>query len=215
MLISDIFIHEKYFGLRLSKQSKQSKQSNNMTLNEDRSLNFISEITHKAKWLIFVDGASNNSHKVSGIGIAIFKEGILNDFISEKLPLVAEDGTVGNNRIQTNNESEYQALIRALEYCVENSITDVGIYGDSKLVINQTNGEWKINKSHLIPLQKQALKLAMSIKERDVDVDAPKPRIFIRHVHREKNWFADYYSKICIGQIKDRAIVKFDSKYRF
>jgi ribonuclease HI len=184
-----------------------------MTLNEDRSLAFIEENKHKAKWILCFDGASNSSHGVSGVGVAIFKDGVLNDFISEKLPNVqSEDGTSGDDRIQTNNESEYQALISSLRYCLEHDITDVIIYGDSKLVVNQTNGSFKVNKSHLIPLQRKAVELAKSIRDRETK-DISKPKILIKHVHRERNFFADVYSKICINQIKDRALAKFNAKY--
>jgi ribonuclease HI len=176
-----------------------------MTLNEDRSLAFIEENKHKAKFLIFCDGASNSHHQCSGIGVAFFENGKLVDSISEKLPLVAEDGTPGNRRICTNNESEYKSMIQALEYCISNQISDFIVYSDSKLVCKQILGEWKIKKDHLIPLHSRAVDLALKLK--------PEGNIMIRHLHREFNFHADYFSKLCIDQLSKRAIDNFGAKY--
>ncbi len=46
----------------------------------------------------------------------------------------------------TNNEAEYNAVILALENTLEKDIT---IISDSQLVVNQIQGNWKINKEHL------------------------------------------------------------------
>lgn len=46
----------------------------------------------------------------------------------------------------TNNEAEYNAIILALENILEKDIT---IISDSQLVVNQIQGNWKINKQHL------------------------------------------------------------------
>lgn len=180
-----------------------------MTLNEDRSLKFIEENKSKAEWIIFVDGASNSHHKCSGIGVAIFHNAKLVDSISEKLMSIANDNGQGC-RIQTNNEAEYKSTIVALEYCLSHDITNVCIYGDSKLVVKQVLGEWKIKKDHLIPLHSIAVKLALQVKTNAEKVGG---KILIRHVHREFNFFADYYSKLCIDQLSKRAIVNFDAKY--
>ena len=53
----------------------------------------------------------------------------------------------------TNNELEYLALEYALRY-IENrySKKDVIIYSDSKLVVNQINGDWRVTTETLRPL---------------------------------------------------------------
>ena len=49
----------------------------------------------------------------------------------------------------TNNFAEYTALIKALDWAVDNNIKRPFIFGDSKLIVNQTNGEWKVKKQRL------------------------------------------------------------------
>ncbi|KAM1758053.1 hypothetical protein ACFX11_007223 [Malus domestica] len=43
----------------------------------------------------------------------------------------------------SNNKAKYEALFNALEILLELGATEVEIYGDSELVINQLNGEYK------------------------------------------------------------------------
>nr|XP_028949385.1 uncharacterized protein LOC114821441 [Malus domestica] len=43
----------------------------------------------------------------------------------------------------TNNRAEYEALIIVLEILIELGATEVEVFGDSELVINQLNGEYK------------------------------------------------------------------------
>ncbi len=64
----------------------------------------------------------------------------------------------------TNNEAEYLALIRALEYAVaavEAAGVDptsivVEVRGDSRLVLKQVAGEWKVRAPHLQHLRDAA-----------------------------------------------------------
>jgi ribonuclease HI len=58
----------------------------------------------------------------------------------------------------TNNIGEYNGMLLGLKFCVENGIKRVKIYGDSKLVISQVSGEWKIKLDHLRDLRTQIWK---------------------------------------------------------
>jgi len=50
----------------------------------------------------------------------------------------------------TNNVAEYAGLKHGLQYMIQENITqEVEIFGDSKLVISQVNGEWKCKSAHL------------------------------------------------------------------
>jgi len=53
---------------------------------------------------------------------------------------------------KTNNEMEYEALIQALKYALEHGLTELEIYSDSQLVVNQVNENWKVKKVHLYTL---------------------------------------------------------------
>ena len=47
----------------------------------------------------------------------------------------------------TSNDLEWYALLSAAEYIAETyEWSTINVYGDSKLVVNQMNGKWKINK---------------------------------------------------------------------
>ncbi|CAN6554159.1 unnamed protein product [Malus baccata var. baccata] len=46
----------------------------------------------------------------------------------------------------TNNRAEYEALIIGLEILIELGAIEVEVFGDSKLVINQLNGEYKCRR---------------------------------------------------------------------
>jgi ribonuclease HI len=66
----------------------------------------------------------------------------------------------------TNNQAEYMTLIEALKWLAselgdDSSRATVEIHGDSKLVINQINGTWKVRNARMIPLVEEATKLLM------------------------------------------------------
>lgn len=61
----------------------------------------------------------------------------------------------------TNNQAEYISLIRALKAIVENPHVDAAkahlvIRGDSKLVISQITGVWKVKNANMQPLWAEA-----------------------------------------------------------
>jgi len=60
----------------------------------------------------------------------------------------------------TNNQAEYQTLIEALKWLrgslgESRSAASVTIFGDSKLVINQVQGTWKVKNAGLQPLVRE------------------------------------------------------------
>lgn len=61
----------------------------------------------------------------------------------------------------TNNQAEYMTLIEALTWLADDlgenrTKATVTIHGDSKLVVSQINGVWKVKNERMIPLVKQA-----------------------------------------------------------
>jgi len=74
----------------------------------------------------------------------------------------------GNN--VTNNQAEYLTLIRALQWLDQllegnRSRATVLINGDSKLVLNQVQGLWKINNAQLRPLAMQVRDLLQGYRK--------------------------------------------------
>ena len=59
----------------------------------------------------------------------------------------------------TNNIAEYTAVIKGLELAQKYKIESLAIYTDSKLVVNQVKGYWKINAPHLLLLKAEISKL--------------------------------------------------------
>jgi ribonuclease HI len=57
---------------------------------------------------------------------------------------------------RTNNEAEYAALILLLEEAERRGIGELEIRGDSRLVVEQVRGRWKISAPHLRPLAERA-----------------------------------------------------------
>lgn len=87
---------------------------------------------------IYTDGASSGNPGPAGIGIVI-KDAAGN--------LIKEHGEyIGEG---TNNTAEYAAVIKALEFAKELGAKKIKINSDSKLIINQITGEYKINENHL------------------------------------------------------------------
>jgi ribonuclease HI len=72
---------------------------------------------------------------------------------------------------ETSNEAEYTALIRGLQYLladwlpIEAEYCQLVIMGDSKLVLNQVSGEWRVRAKNLLPLKEKAVELASKFGE--------------------------------------------------
>jgi ribonuclease HI len=100
------------------------------------------------KGILHTDGGARGNPGPAGIGV------VLTDESGEVIGEVAEG--IG---VQTNNEAEYKALIAGLELAMAKGVTDVEVYMDSKLVVHQVKGEWKIKSDHLRQLAVKARNL--------------------------------------------------------
>ncbi|CAN6552342.1 unnamed protein product [Malus baccata var. baccata] len=85
-------------------------------------------ITH---WKLYFDGS--HTQKASGAGIVIINPQGIYHYYSFLL----------DYQENTNNRAEYEALIIGLEILMDLGAAEVEIFGDSELVINQLNGEFK------------------------------------------------------------------------
>jgi ribonuclease HI len=80
----------------------------------------------------------------------------------------------------TNNEAEYRALLLALGEAERRGATEVAIFSDSLLLVEQVNGRYRIKAENLKPLAREALVRAKSFR-----------KFSIAHVRREQNRKAD------------------------
>lgn len=88
----------------------------------------------------------------------------------------------------SNNLAEYCGFGVTLKYLKENNLDDLNItiYGDSKLVIEQMSGRWKIRNGVYIPFANRARDLLATFRVQPKLVWIP----------REQNLIADRLSKV-------------------
>lgn len=67
----------------------------------------------------------------------------------------------GKERETSNNVAEYSAFLHALEWLAEHNLQDeeISFFGDSKLVIEQMFGWWRMRGGFYIPIALKAKKL--------------------------------------------------------
>jgi len=58
-------------------------------------------------------------------------------------------GCIGYGNGMTNNIAEYEAVIQALNWAKENQLRSILVKIDSKLVVEQSNGNWQVRAEHL------------------------------------------------------------------
>ena len=117
---------------------------------------------------IYCDGASRSNPGEASEAITIREQDIEIDTISRKIG------------IATNNVAEYQALIDGLKYCNDNNVQNVSFYLDSKLVVEQISGNFKVKSEHLKVMYGEAKVLISKIDN-----------FTINHIYRVNNKRAD------------------------
>ena len=96
------------------------------------------EAIEKMSGSLYCDGASRGNPGPSGAGVVLLDH---NDDEIMQLSCFLDNGT--------NNEAEYQALIRGLEAAGELGFSSLHIYSDSELVVKQLRGEYKVKSPRL------------------------------------------------------------------
>lgn len=81
---------------------------------------------------------------------------------------------------QTNNFAEYSAIISGLKKAKELGATEVDCFADSKLVIEQLSGNWKVKEPTIQKLFVQAYNAAQQFT-----------KVTYKYIPREKNKEAD------------------------
>jgi broad specificity phosphatase PhoE/ribonuclease HI len=102
------------------------------------------------KVIVEADGGSRGNPGPAGYGSVVFS--------GDRSAVLAESKqAIGR---ATNNVAEYRGLIAGLEEAAGVGATDVAVSMDSKLVVEQMSGRWKVKHPDLIPLHRQARSLA-------------------------------------------------------
>ncbi len=125
--------------------------------------------------LIYTDGACSGNPGPMGIGIAIYKGGKILKEISE---------AIGEG---TNNIAEYIAVRTALEAGITLGADAIEIRTDSRLVVQQLSGKFRIKSPKLREIKKEIDDLSDGLA------------ITYTWIPREKNSVADRLAKKAIG----------------
>lgn len=136
---------------------------------------YIEMNTKPYEYTLNFDGASRGNPGPAGIGAVIFHHG---------KEIWASCQYIGT---KTNNQSEYSALILGLKEALSRDIKCLQVYGDSQLVINQINGEYKVKNPVLQELYQEVQNLK-----------AQFDNIIVTHVYREFNKRADQLSNMAL-----------------
>lgn len=102
------------------------------------------------KVTVYTDGGSRGNPGVAGSGSVVY--GADGKTLAEIAYVVG--------RKSSNNVAEYHGLLRGLEAARDLGATDVEVYMDSKLVVEQMSGRWNIKHPDMQELALSARKLA-------------------------------------------------------
>jgi ribonuclease HI len=130
-----------------------------ITDHRDPSIDLL-EIT---PWTLFFDGSSCG--KGGGVGILLISpRGEMFEFAIPIQPTL------------TNNQAEYEALLRGLQYLKEARAISVEIYGDSELVIKQLNGQYECKSDIMRNYYEECKEILKSFQ-----------LVILQHIPREHN----------------------------
>jgi len=128
-------------------------------------------------YILRFDGCAVPNPGEMGIGVVVWNDD------DEKILELSEK--VGQG---TNNRAEYHALIRGMEELSKQYSGILLVLGDSQLVINQLNGQWRVKKEDLVPLFEKVLELEKKFE-----------KVSFQWVDREENKEADKLSAMAVG----------------
>ena len=118
---------------------------------------------------MFTDGAARGNPGPAALGVVIEDD--------QGMRLRGLHRYIGR---ATNNEAEYHALIEGLMAATEWKPDRLEVYLDSKLVVEQINGTYRVKKPELMPLHRRAKELLGGFDD-----------VVVAHVERERNRGAD------------------------
>jgi ribonuclease HI len=106
--------------------------------------------------VIRTDGAARSNPGPAAAGAVLIDAAIPGAREPLAPPLATISDYLG---IQTNNVAEYTALVRALRLAVDLGARRVDLLLDSKLIVEQIHGRWRVKDAKLQPLHAEARSL--------------------------------------------------------
>jgi ribonuclease HI len=130
------------------------------------------------KAILYSDGASRGNPGPAGAGAVLLDAD--GHVIAELTKFLG---------VTTNNVAEYEGFIIGLEEAQRRGVDDLDVRMDSKLVVEQMRGRWKIKHPNMKPLALKAGALFATFPTRT-----------IAHVPRDENAIADALSNRAIDE---------------
>jgi probable phosphoglycerate mutase len=93
--------------------------------------------------------------------------------------------------VRTNNVAEYVGVVRALALALELGATEVDLLLDSKLIVEQVNGRWRVKDLKIAPLYAEVRASLARFR-----------RWSARHVPRAQNSAADELANEAIDRVR-------------
>lgn len=121
----------------------------------------------------YIDGGARGNPGPAGYGVYI------------EQPDGAIEELYGGLGIATNNVAEYNGLLAALKWTIDNGHRRLHIRADSELLVKQMRGEYKVKNPGLQPL---AARARVMVGQLD--------KVTFEHVRREQNTDADRLSNV-------------------
>ena len=110
----------------------------------------IGSVSAVARVVVEADGGSRGNPGPAGYGAVVFT--------SDRSTVLAERRSALG--VATNNVAEYRGLIAGLTAAADVGAREVEVRMDSKLVVEQMSGRWKVKHPDMIPLNKEAAEVA-------------------------------------------------------
>lgn len=126
--------------------------------------------------LLHADGACQPNPGEGSYGVVVYEDGA-------QTPTRTVRTRIGH---ATNNIAEWRAAIKALEIALEPQFIrhgNVELRMDSRMVVEQLNGRWRVKDAKLKPLAAESLPLLNQLRQR--------VKLTIKWVPREQNECAD------------------------
>lgn len=120
------------------------------------------------KLTLYADGGARGNPGHAGAGAVLFegtkKIAVLQKYLGHK----------------TNNQAEYAAVVLGLTRAVELGASEIEVYLDSKLIVEQLSGRYRVKHPELKPLAEKAHACLQKFQKWS-----------FHHIPREQNYLAD------------------------
>ena len=138
-------------------------------------------------FVIRTDGAARGNPGPASLGAALFDLSRPDARDDRAVPDASISDYLG---IQTNNVAEYTGVVRALDLASELGAREVHLLLDSKLIVEQLAGRWRVKDAKLIPLWEEARRTLRGFE-----------RWSATHVPRAQNSLADALCNEAIDRV--------------